>query len=112
AVSERGGDRLVVRAPKCGHGGLSVGPDLGFMHVTARLEDADHRPVAVPEADLGTDTQAGELLCCLLAHDYLTYARFEAPPADHLELVADREGRRLHTTKRHIVGVCLALARQ
>src|SRR5215510_10323456 len=82
------------------------------MHVAARLEDAHHRPVAVPEADLGTDAQTGELLGCLLAYDHLTHAPLEAPPTDYLELVADREGHWLYTAEWHVIGVRLALARQ
>src|SRR5262249_3593114 len=82
------------------------------MHVGAGLEEADHRPVAVPEANRRTDPQAGELLGGLPAHDHLAHATLEAPPADHLELVANREGRWLHTAEWYIVELPLALAWQ
>jgi len=82
------------------------------VHVTAALEDADHRPVAVAEADAGAHGQARELGGRLASHHDLADPRLEAAPLHQARFVTNGEGALLHAAERHVVGMALTPARQ
>ena len=107
AVGQPGGERLEPLAPERRHGDLGVAPDLRLVDVAAGREDADHRPVAVPERDARADAEAGELPRGLSAHDHLPDAALERPPLHELELVSHGEGRGLDASEGDVVGLAL-----
>ncbi len=82
------------------------------MDVASAREDADHRPVAVPERDPGADLEARELARGLPAHDDLADAALEGPALHDPELLADGEGRGLDAPEGHVVRIALPAARQ
>src|SRR6266850_42890 len=88
-IGEGRRDRLEARTPEGGHRDLGVRPDLRFVHVTAALEGADDRPVAVAERDARADREPRELLGRLAAHDDLAHAARVTAALDDADLVAN-----------------------